>query len=432
MKNILNHLRHTPVPGRLSSRIACGVVMAISLASPSHIIAQNISETPSPERISDVLDIISRNNPSLKVISAENEAEILALKASNIPGKTSVEYSPFFQSGYHGLASSELIVRQSIDFPTLYSTRNKMADAQRSVLEGKLNVEARQIRIEAIKACIDYIGLKKQNEILQRRIAVTDTIADLYQRKFNRGSATLLETNRISLSLQDLKRELLQNSIAASEAEATLLNLNGGNSIDISRLDYDPSLLANTLFDSIAVPNSSVTANPLSDDAASYIAARPEIKAAQAAIQYSDREIDMARSSWLPEISLGYRRNTDGRESLNGFLVGLDFSLFSGSKESKAARARKAAAMMLRETETVRVETEIATTLRRLKVLREAIDATDTSLIEETLSLYNRSLELGQITLPEYYQETDLLFNRLSERAALINSYYNLASSLSL
>lgn len=432
MKNILNHLRHTPVPGRLSSRIACGVVMAISLASPSHIIAQNISETPSPERISDVLDIISRNNPSLKVISAENEAEILALKASNIPGKTSVEYSPFFQSGYHGLASSELIVRQSIDFPTLYSTRNKMADAQRSVLEGKLNVEARQIRIEAIKACIDYIGLKKQNEILQRRIAVTDTIADLYQRKFNRGSATLLETNRISLSLQDLKRELLQNSIAASEAEAILLNLNGGNSIDISRLDYDPSLLANTLFDSIAVPNSSVTANPLSDDAASYIAARPEIKAAQAAIQYSDREIDMARSSWLPEISLGYRRNTDGRESLNGFLVGLDFSLFSGSKESKAARARKAAAMMLRETETVRVETEIATTLRRLKVLREAIDATDTSLIEETLSLYNRSLELGQITLPEYYQETDLLFNRLSERAALINSYYNLASSLSL
>ncbi|MDE6559562.1 MAG: TolC family protein, partial [Muribaculaceae bacterium] len=223
MKNILNHLRHTPVPGRLSSRIACGVVMAISLASPSYIIAQNISETHSPERISDVLDIISRNNPSLKVISAENEAEILALKASNIPGKTSVEYSPFFQSGYHGLASSELIVRQSIDFPTLYSTRNKMADAQRSVLEGKLNVEARQIRIEAIKACIDYIGLKKQNEILQRRIAITDTIADLYQRKFNRGSATLLETNRISLSLQDLKRELLQNSIAASEAEATLL-----------------------------------------------------------------------------------------------------------------------------------------------------------------------------------------------------------------
>ncbi|MDE6810882.1 MAG: TolC family protein, partial [Muribaculaceae bacterium] len=415
--------------------VAFSLVSALpSLPAAASINPDSEIAVSKPINIPEALDIISRNNPSLQIAAADNEAEEASIKATNIPGKTSIEYSPFFLDGEQGVASSELIVRQSFEFPTLYTSRNRAFQARRSVLEENLSIETRQLRLEAAKACIEYIGLRKQNDLLTRRISLTDSIATLYERKLRGGSATLLECNRIALTMQDLKSELLQNNITISEVESGIILLNGGKPIDLSTLDYGPELFPFSLSDTTAhaIAYQLHSGIGKGTDDKYYILSRPEVKAADAEIELSDREITIARSGWLPEISLGYRRNTDGKQALNGFLVGLDFSLFSSGKESKVARARKAAAKMRRESEVSRIESERSSTLSRLELIYQAIKATDTTLIEETLALYSKSLELGQITLTEYYQETDILFDRLSQRESLITNYYNLASSLSL
>lgn len=426
----MKHLISNKIFHRIGNYLkSTGVIML--LIAPFKLWADDSAATYRPSTISELLTVIERNNPSLRIAASENEAEIIGMRAANIPGSTSVEYSPFFTSGYSGVASSELIVRQSFDFPTLYHSRSKVADAKRTFLDENIKIEARQIRVEAIQACLEYIGIKKQNEILTRRIATADSISELYQRKLQRGSATQLEANRIALTLQDLKRELMQNSLPASEAESKITLLNGGTTIDLSLLDYDQipigiSSFASAMNEAQNLPDS-LSQNP---ELIRYATLRPEVKAADAEIQFSDREISLARSGWLPEVSLGYRRNTDGKESLNGFLVGLDFSLFSSGKESKSAKARKATAELRRDTEMQRIQAETRNTLARLELLRKSIDATDTSLIDQTINLYRRSLELGQITLTEYYQETDILYDRLSQRAALVNEYHTLASTL--
>ena len=52
--------------------------------------------------IGDVLKQIAQNNLTLKALHHEGEAEVLDIKAANAPGGLSVEYSPFFRSGYSG------------------------------------------------------------------------------------------------------------------------------------------------------------------------------------------------------------------------------------------------------------------------------------------------------------------------------------------
>ena len=83
--------------------------------------------------IGDVLKQIAQNNLTLKALHHEGEAEVLDIKAANAPGGLSVEYSPFFRSGYSGVAQSELVVSQEIQFPTKYADRNKQAKMQKAV-----------------------------------------------------------------------------------------------------------------------------------------------------------------------------------------------------------------------------------------------------------------------------------------------------------
>lgn len=64
--------------------------------------------------IQTVLKHIERNNLTLKAIRHEQKAGILDLKADNTPAGPSVEYSPFYRSGYSGIAESELIVSEEM------------------------------------------------------------------------------------------------------------------------------------------------------------------------------------------------------------------------------------------------------------------------------------------------------------------------------
>ena len=74
--------------------------------------------------VDDVLKQIAQNNLTLKALQHDNEADVLDIKAENSLDGLSVEYSPFFRSGYSGVAESELVVSQEIQFPTKYADRN--------------------------------------------------------------------------------------------------------------------------------------------------------------------------------------------------------------------------------------------------------------------------------------------------------------------
>lgn len=83
--------------------------------------------------VDDVLKQIAQNNLTLRALQHDNEADVLDIKAENSLDGLSVEYSPFFRSGYSGVAESELVVSQEIQFPTKYADRNKQAKIQKTV-----------------------------------------------------------------------------------------------------------------------------------------------------------------------------------------------------------------------------------------------------------------------------------------------------------
>lgn len=359
-----------------------------------------------------IADEIVRNNLGLKSLSENNKAEILKQKAENIIGPTSIEYSPFFRSGVTGLASSELIVKQEFDFPTLYHNRSKSASLKEISLNAELKNEERNLRIETINLCIDLISEKNQLNLLNQRLALTDSLISLYEEKLQLRSVTLLDVNRLKLTRQDIVREIGEARIELSGIETSLIGLNCGKKIDLERLTFDTPL------EEISLPES----------AKEYAEHVPSVIASRAETRVTENELKIAKMSWLPTIGVGYRRNTEGKEASNGFIIGLDFPIFSIGARTKAAKASRAAAEIAESEADNSAITQAETAIAKMHGLRTTLESYDLSLINRTLELYKTELSLGSITLPDYLRETDLLFDCLSTRGRLEQEYRRLAT----
>lgn len=75
--------------------------------------------------INSVLKSVEQNNMELKALLKGNEAADIENKSQNTLEDLSIEYSPFFQSETSGIASSELVITQGFDFPTLTERARK-------------------------------------------------------------------------------------------------------------------------------------------------------------------------------------------------------------------------------------------------------------------------------------------------------------------
>ena len=110
------------------------------------------------------------------------------------------------------------------------------------------------------------------------------------------------------------------------------------------------------------------------------------MKAAEATVEAMRQEVEVARQGWIPKLSLGYRRNTDGSEASNGFLVGVAFPIYSTGKRVKAATARRAAAELEMENTRARLQGEVKALYNELRQLQKTLSIYDGTLLDESFA----------------------------------------------
>lgn len=355
--------------------------------------------------IHEALSAIASNNPELHAIEAGNAARELQLRSENTLPATSVEYSPFFRSGVSGVASSELIVSQEFDFPTLYKTRSNQASLERNVLDNEAGTRRKEILTEAQSYLLELVLLKEERGIIDARMNDTKALLLAYEQRLNAGAVTKLEYNKVLLESQDLQRELLDIENQTISISNILKGLNGNKELDLTDLKYSQS--AGTL----EVPdNSSIM---ISDD--------QSVKAIKSEIEAARNEMKLSKSGWLPAFTIGYRRNTEEKLASNGFLIGASLPLFSNSSKIKASQSRLNAGQIAYENVISQAKARIAENTDRLRIQQQILATYDYELMSETLELYRKSLDGGQITVTDYYIETSMLYDKILSRVRLEN-----------
>lgn len=355
------------------------------------------------DNIGDVLKQVASNNLTIQALAHDNQADVLDIKASNSIGGPSVEYSPFFTKGYSGVAESELVVSQEIDFPTKYAARNKQAKMQNIVGEQLLIKQRRDILLQAQLLCIDLIRLNQTLSMLHERLANSETLLQMYQKRMDAGDANALELNKVKLDCMEVRTLVNEAQGERTSLLQQLRQLNGGKPIDVidTVLPEYPQI---TNFESYR-------ALALASDA--------DVAVAQTALRAADMNLKLQKNEWLPNISFGYRRNTEHGEGINGFLVGVSFPLYSNSNNVKAARQRRESA----ELQVMQAQNEAEATLRtnyeQLQGLQQVIDHSDVKLLQESLTLFAKALQQGEITALVYYVEINSIYEKLQRHIDL-------------
>lgn len=355
------------------------------------------------DNIGDVLKQVASNNLTLQALAHDNQADVLDIKASNSIGGPSVEYSPFFTKGYSGVAESELVVSQEIDFPTKYAARNKQAKMQNIVGEQLLIKQRRDILLQAQLLCIDLIRLNQTLSMLHERLANSETLLQMYQKRMDAGDANALELNKVKLDCMEVRTLVNEAQGERTSLLQQLRQLNGGKPIDVidTVLPEYPQI---TNFESYR-------ALALASDA--------DVAVAQTALRAADMNLKLQKNEWLPNISFGYRRNTEHGEGINGFLVGVSFPLYSNSSNVKAARQRRESAELQVMQAQNEAEASLRTNYEQLQGLQQVIDHSDVKLLQESLTLFAKALQQGEITALVYYVEINSIYEKLQRHIDL-------------
>lgn len=380
------------------------IIAAIALAATASIKAQDINA---------VLKSIEQNNVELKALQKGNEAAGIEIKSQNTLEDLSIEYSPFFQSKVSGIASSELVITQGFDFPTLYGARKKAGKLQRNVLDMQYQTARRDILLNAKKLCLDIINYNKQKQLLQERRKNADELLAMFKVKFDNGEATSLELNKIKLDRMNLETELVQADTKHANALQQLQALNGGLPIEVNMTEYP--------------------AVPADNDQTMYekaVATDWNVRTAQASVLAAEQDVKVNKQSWIPKLEIGYRRNTDGDMASNGFLVGGSIPLFSSKNKVKIAKARQSEAVMQHANARINAENSARALVNQLKQLKTSVDAYDVPLMRQTLKLLRTAVENGEISVTDYYVEAEGIYKNMVTYMDIERQYQDVVTEI--
>ena len=349
------------------------------------------------DTIGDVLKQIAANNLTLQSAAHDTRADVLDVKATNTLGGPSVEYSPFFTKGYSGVAESELVVSQEIDFPTKYAARSKQAQMQQAVGEKQIAKQRRDILLQAQLVCLDLIRVNQTLAMLRERLANSDTLLLMYEKRMEAGDANALELNKVKLDCMEV-----QTLVSEAQNERMLLlqqlaELNGGKPVTI---------------DDVEIPKFQPIADFESYKALA-LASDADIQMAETMLQSADMNVKMQKREWLPDISFGYRRNTEQKEAVNGVLVGVSFPLYSNSKNIRAAKERRRSAQLQVEQARSTAESQLRSGYQQLVGLQQVLDHSDVKMMQESIELFAKALQQGEINALEYYTEVNSIYEKL-------------------
>lgn len=366
------------------------------------------------QAIDEVLRNIERNNKELQASAKDAEAARMEVQTQNNLEDPSVEYSPFYTKGISGMSSSELVVSQSFDFPTLYAARHSSGKLQKEVVDRQYQVERRELLLSAKNLCLDLIMLNKQQAMLSLRKKNAGDLLTLFDERLKQGDAGVLDINKIKMELMNVQTEVAQNNAAHRTALQKLLAMNGNLPIEFSASEYPQTKAPagyGELYDEV-------------------VATDATLQMADASARAAEKNVSVQRQNWLPKLEVGYRRNTSIDEKSNGFLIGGSLPLFSNRKKNKIARAQAVSARLRLDDVRLQTEADVQSRYNELRQLDEAMRAYDVTLMTNTLSLLKEAVTEGQISVIDYYTEADNVYNKLMAYYEVENRYQKLLAEI--
>lgn len=365
--------------------------------------------------ISDVLKSIENNNKALQAGQRLNETQKLEARTGNYLPNPTVELNQLWADRSAGGNANELAVIQSFDFPTVYFNKNKLAKLKSSASDYQYAATRQQILLKAQQICQEIIYLRKQKHLLDERLKNAERLEALYNQRFASGDANQLELNKIQLEKINANNASRRNQSALRSQLEQLQALNGGIPIEFGEDEF------------ISTP----VLPEFSQLESTYLDADPTLKSLEGESESAQREIKVSRALTLPKFDIGYRRNGGSDQTMNGFRIGMSIPLWENKNTVKRAKAQAEYTALNVEDNTQTLKA----TLKELYLQAQSLQLSKeeyarTLANQRSEELLNKSLEVGQISMIDYFVEITILYDSIQNYLEVEKEYHNLLAQL--
>lgn len=347
----------------------------------------------------DALREIASNSPELRVASREYDLSLAENATGLAPADPEVEFGYLWGGAATG-DRKDVSVSQSFDFPTVYGKRSALSRSRDSQAEALLQQRRYDLMMRARGELVDLLYLNALYDYTARQLSFADSILSHEQRLYDRGQATRLDLNKAQLNRAELAAELQSVSADREEVRAGLAMLNGGKEVDFTVSEF-PAAELPADFDIWWADNQ---------------ARIPALKVADTEVSISQRDLSLAKSEWLPKLSLGYQGEFVRGSNFQGVTVGVSLPLWENRNRVRKARA----ALALAESSKEDTQLDNRLTMRALYDRAQSLIKSEAEFGaaltgSESAELLAKALRQGEVTVLQYVTEVQYL-NTMTRR----------------
>ncbi len=341
----------------------------------------------------ELIESTKANNKTLAAAARQYEADVITARTGNSPDNPEIEYAYLWGSPENFGDRVDFGVSQTFDFPTTYSSRARLSRITRDQAFLKFRATRQTVLTNARSAWVNAVYLNQKREVVSRRLENARLIAEAVRQAFEEGETNQMDLNQALLRVTSLQNEMyrLQADLTANRTRIT--RLNGG--IPFAVEDTLFPQLGEIGLDSLVVMYQN---GPL------YAAYLGEV-------DRREQQKNVIFNQKLPKLMAGYYEETMVNGKQAGFRAGITIPLWENARAVKSAKANLVFAASDAERYWLQQETDIRRMHEQYTFLNEQLEG-----MREMLSTVNsdelllKALEGGEISLTEYYYESDFLF----------------------
>lgn len=349
--------------------------------------------------VENVLIEIEKNNTGLSALKKKVDADKIGNHTGIFLSNPEFGFNYLFGNPAVNGNRTDISIKQTFDFPTAYVYKSRIADSRNVQADLEYQKQLRALLFQARLLCADLFYTNASKKEYDKRLSHNQNVASSYKIKFEKGETGILEYNKAQLNLLNVRKEIENITIIRNSLLSELAALNGGISINLDE----------TVFTELIVPD---------DFESWYLQAEqnnPALLWLKKEIEIMEMQKKLNNSMSLPKLSAGFLNEKVVGQQFQGITAGVSIPLWENKNTVKFAKAKAIAVQSMESDSKLVFYNQLKIQHTKVKALQKIV--TDYRISLESLdnsALIKKALDLGEISLTEYFYEISLYYESMS------------------
>ena len=366
--------------------------------------------------LDEFLKSVEANNLKLKSFREWSNAKKIGAQTGLTPDNPEVEFGYLPGNADEMGNMTTFKVSQKIEFPTVYSQKNKLSKLQQEQSDFEFQSQRLTVLNDASRFYIQRIYLLKANKLFADRKSNAEQLLRSFEQKQQAGETNILEVNKLKLELAQARKLLAMIETQQNTVDKQLSLANAGKAFTFNSLDYP-------LFPYIDTE----------ELVRLYREKDPELRIVSGNVNIASQEIKLEQNKNLPEIALNYGYEKTPEVKYAGPGAAMTIPLWQNKNRVKQARSGWEFAQAKLTEETLGRENSIREKSAQLAILKASLDEMQSTLSSvNSVELLGKALSAGEISLINYLTEVQYFYLMQEELLNLEHDYYLLLADLNL